>query len=414
MSMFSFFARKPKETRSTPLRGADIITLGGEPSDSGIIINEKTALQSSAVYSCIQVIAETIGSLPIFVYRRTEDGRVIAREHPAFRLLHEAPNEQMTRSVFIECLVGQVLSYGNALAFIDKENERPTAVYPLNPATTKPTRHNGILKYEVSIEGQSRLLDPSQVIHIPGFTFNGVWGLSPIQNAQRTIGLSIAADKFGAKWFASGSQQSGILTHPQRLSDQARENLRESLNRKHQGLDNAFKFLILQEGMTFTPLTIPQEQAQFIETRKYQLRDICRLFRVPPHLVADLEGGASFASIEHQGISFYQNTIRPWVVKFEQEFTRKLIQESEKPDYYAEFEIAALLRGDQQSQDESFAAGLNNGWYSINEVRRMKNLPQIVGGDLHYRPLNMAAVEVKKEQDEDTGNEIHPDPTTEA
>ena len=257
----------------------------------------------------------------------------------------------------------------------------------------KPVRPTGQLLYEVTLSGVTRQLEPFQLLHCKGFTKDGVLGISPIEHAARTITSGLSMDRMQQRFFDNGQHLGGILKHPERLSDQARENLRTQLASVHQGVDRAFRTLILQEGMDYAPLGIPQDQAQFVEQRKLNTLDVLRIFHVPSHMMAVTEGSMSFASVEHMGISFYRNCIRPWVRKLEAELNWKLWQESEKDRFYIEFDPASLLRGDQKSEDESFRTGSQWGWYSINEIRRKKNLPPVENGNWHYRPLNMTPIE---------------------
>ena len=380
------------------LTGTDILHLGGNShSSAGLVVNEKTALNVVAVRSCIDVIARTVASLSLHLYRRKGDDRNRATDHRLYKMLHDEPNSEMTSCTWLESMLNRVLLYGNSFDFIDRQDGEIVGIYPLGNDKVKPHRTNGQLKYRVKIGDQTRDLEPSDILHVLGFSLDGVIGLSPIEHAANTIGVSLAQDKTAAKSFENGMQLNGLLVHPERLSPDARKSLREQISSTHRGVDNAFRFLILQEGMKFEPLTMTSSEAQFVEHRLASLRDVCRVFHVPPHMVGDLEGGASFASIEQQAISYYKDTIKPWLTKLEKEFNRKLLKETEKPRLYFEFDVASLLRGDQQSQDESFSKGLQFGWYSINDVRRKKNLPVIEGGDEHYRPVNMQLVSMDNE-----------------
>lgn len=360
-----------------------------------IEVTERSSIQSSAVFASIRVIDDAISTLPIFLNRRRSDGwrERAPREHPVSRVLNN-PNDMMTRQELISVLMTHVLTYGNAYLYIDKKRERPVALLPLNPATTEPVRTKGELMYNIEVAETPVTVDPSKIVHIKGLTWDGVRGISPILKMQTTIALDIACTTFGKNYFLQGSQMSGILVHPGKLNKDGKKNLRESLEDRNAGLSNAHRFLILQEAMTFIPTTVPPEQAQFLESRGFNAREIAsRIFKVPPHMIGDMEAGASFASIEQQNISFWQNTIKPWVVKIEQALNMKLLLEAEKDEYYIEFEIEGLLRGDLESQDKSFATGVDKGWYSINNVLQKKNLPPVEGGDTHYRPLNMTTVE---------------------
>ena len=391
--MFSWlFSRKPEPRAITT---ATLLNLGNYSDSPGVVVTEDTSLQLVTVRSCIDLIARTIATLSVHAYERKAGDRERADSHPVARLLSQ-PNPMMTSIDWLESLLNRVLLYGNSYDFIDYSGSRPVALYPLDNHKVKPIRPNGQLLYEVTIGGVTRQLEPFQLLHCKGFSKDGVLGISPIEHAARTIASGLSMGRIQQRFFDNGQHMGGVLKHPERLSDQARENLRTQLASVHQGVDKSFRTLILQEGMDYEPLGIPQDQAQFVEQRKLNTLDILRIFHVPSHMMAVTEGSMSFASVEHMGISFYRNCIRPWVRKLEAELNMKLWLEEEKDRYHIEFDPATLLRGDQKSEDESFRTGSQWGWYSINEIRRKKNLPPVENGDWHYRPLNMTPIEQKE------------------
>lgn len=388
--MFSWlFSHKPEPRAIT---APSLLSLGNYSDSPSIVVTEDTSLQLVTVRSCIDLIARTIATLSVHAYERKEGDRERVDGHPVARLMAQ-PNPMMTSIDWLESLLNRVLLYGNSYDFIDYEGSRPVAIYPLDNHKVRPIRPNGQLVYEVTISGITRQLEPYQLLHCKGFTKDGVLGISPIEHAARTIASGLSMDRMQQRFFDNGQHMGGVLKHPERLSDQARENLRTQIERQHQGVDRAFRTLILQEGMDYSPLGIPQDQAQFVEQRKLNTLDVLRIFHVPSHMMAVTEGSMSFASVEHMGISFYRNCIRPWVRKLEAELNMKLWLEEEKSRYYIEFDPASLLRGDQKSEDESFRTGSQWGWYSINEIRRKKNLSPVENGDGHYRPLNMTPIE---------------------
>ncbi len=398
--------RASLENPNTPLSNpAAWLTnlFGGGVTDSGIAVNEQTALKFSAVYSAVRVLAETVASLPLVIYEETEAGKELMRSHPAYSLLHDEPNKEMTSFSFRETLQSHLLLWGNAFAFIDRRNDQtPTALLPLLPDRTFPERMSMGIVYRTRIKDEEITLRPDQVLHIPGLGFDGLQGFSPISLFKQAIGLGLAAEEFGARFFGSGSTPSGVLNHPGRLSEMASERLRKSWNETQAGLGGAHKIAILEEGMKWQPLGIPGRDAQFIETRKFQVNDIARIFRVPPHMIGDLDR-ATFSNVEQQSIDFVKHSVRPWLVRWEQEINRKLFASDEKPRIFAKFKIEGMLRGDIESRFKSYATARQYGWMSANDIRELEDMNKINGGDIYLIPLNMTELG-KSQPDEDVEN----------
>jgi HK97 family phage portal protein len=360
-------------------------------SSSGKAVNEKTALQTTAVYACVRILAETIASLPFHTYRYTLNGKEKAIEHPIYYLLHSEPNPEMTSFVFRETLMGHLLLWGNAYAQIIRDGRgRVIALYPLLPNKMIVNRNDqGQLYYQYEKDGQSYFLNRYEVLHIPGLGFDGLIGYSPIAMAKNAIGMAIATEEYGAKFFANGANPGGVLEHPGVVKDPAR--IRESWNAVYQGSGNAHRVAVLEEGMKFQSIGIPPEQAQFLETRKFQLNEIARIFRIPPHMIGDLEK-SSFSNIEQQSLEFVMYTLDPWVVRWEQAIQRALFSEIEKRQYFGKLNVDGLLRGDYQSRMNGYAVGRQNGWLSSNDIRELENLnriPNELGGDLYLINGNM-------------------------
>ena len=360
-------------------------------SSSGKSVNEKTALQTTAVYACVRILAETIALLPLHTYRTSPNGKEKAATHPLYYLLHSEPNPEMTSFVFRETLMGHLLLWGNAYAQIIR-NGRGTvmALYPLLPNKMLVNRTDqGILYYQYEKDGQTYFLSSQDVLHIPGLGFDGLIGYSPIGMAKNAIGMAIATEEYGAKFFANGANPGGVLEHPGVVKDPAR--VRDSWNAVYQGSGNAHRVAVLEEGMKFQSIGIPPEQAQFLETRKFQLNEIARIFRIPPHMIGDLEK-SSFSNIEQQSLEFVMYTLDPWVVRWEQAMQRALLSEGEKRQYFVKFNVDGLLRGDYQSRMNGYAVGRQNGWLSSNDIRELENLNRISteeGGDLYLINGNM-------------------------
>ena len=362
---------------------------------SGKPVNETTAMQMTAVYSCVRILSEAVAGLPLNVYRYNDSGgKEKAFKHPLYRLLHDEPNPEMTSFAFRETLMSHLLLWGNAYAqVIRNARGEVIALYPLMPDKMTVDRdNNGRLFYlyqrgaedAKAVASDRRVyLPPSDVLHIPGLGFDGLIGYSPIAMAKNAIGLAMATEEYGAKFFANGAAPSGVLEHPGTIKDPQR--VRDSWNAAYQGSANAHKIAVLEEGMKYTPIGISPEQAQFLETRKFQINEIARIFRVPPHMLADLEK-SSFSNIEQQSLEFVKYTLDPWVVRWEQSMCRILLSESEKPAYFIKFNVDGLLRGDYASRMTGYATARQNGWMSANDIRELENLDRIapeLGGDLY-------------------------------
>ena len=364
-------------------------------SGSGKSVSPSSAIQVSAVYACVRVIAETIASLPFHVYEATDEGSRKAVEHPLYRLIHDEPNLEMTSFVWRETMLTHLLLYGNSYCQIIRTGRSQIdSLYPLLPDHMEVDRDSkGNLTYTYTTsDGKTWALDPSEVLHVPGLGFDGIVGYSPIALEKSAIGLGIAAEEYGSKFFSNGARPSGILTHPNTVKDPKK--LRESWNAAYGGSVNSGKVAVLEENMSYTPISIPNSEAQFLETRKFQVSEICRIYRVPPHMVGDLEH-ATFSNIEHQSISFAVHTIRPWVVRIEQAMNRALFAEKEKGVFYVRFNMDGLMRGSYKERMEGYAIGRQNGWLSMNDIRGLENMNPVSeedGGNALLVNGNMVSV----------------------
>lgn len=365
-------------------------------SGAGKSVTPTTAMRLSAVYACVRVIAETIASLPLNVYEITPDGSRKATDHPLYRLLHDEPNSEMTSFVWRETMLTHLLLWGNSYTQVIRSGRNGVlSLYPLLPDKMDVDRDSaGNLTYEYTAsDGQTYSLTPVyDVLHIPGLGFDGVVGYSPIAMEKNAVGLGLATEEYGAKFFANGATPSGVLNHPGHVKDP--KALRESWNAAYGGSSNAGKVAVLEEGMTYTAVSVPNSDAQFLETRKFQLNEICRMFRVPPHMVGDLEH-ATFSNIEHQSISFAVHTIRPWLVRIEQALNRGLFTDKEKGRFYVQFNMDGLMRGDYKSRMEGYAVGIQNGFMSPNDVRQLENMnpiPEEDGGNAYLCNGNMISI----------------------
>lgn len=369
-------------------------------SAAGKSVNERSAMQMTAVYACVRILSESIAGLPLHMYQYEEDGsKKKAVEHPLYHLLHDEPNPEMTSFVFRETLMSHLLLWGNAYAQIIRNGKGDIiGLYPLMPNRMKVERDTkGQLYYEYqtmkedapTMKGAVYQLNPSEVLHVPGLGFDGLVGYSPIAMAKNAIGLAIAAEEYGSKFYANGAAPSGVLEHPNVLKDPAK--VRDSWNAAFGGSSNAHRVAVLEEGMKYTPISISPNEAQFLETRKFQINEIARIFRVPPHMVGDLEK-SSFSNIEQQSLEFVKYTLNPWVCRWEQALQRALLDDDEKGKYFFRFNVEGLLRGDYQSRMNGYATARQNGWMSANDIRELENLDRIpaeLGGDLYLVNGNM-------------------------
>lgn len=373
---------------------------GGRSTAAGVSVSEESALTFSAVYACLRILAESVAALPLKVYRRRGDrGKEPARSHWAWSLLHDAPNPDMTAVVWRELGMVQALGYGNAYSRIEwAGNGAARAFWPIHPArvTVKRTVAGSVV-YEVQPDaatdppgGHPAVVPAEDMLHVPALGWNGLVGLSPLRLAREAVALGLAAEAFGAGFFGNGARPGGVLEVPSGLRPADVEKLRERWEASHQGTGRANRVAVLGLGSKFVPTTIPPEDAQFLETRRFQVSEVARIFRVPPHMLADLER-ATFSNVEHLGLEFVMHSLRPWLVRWEQELNRKLFGTSGTAGLYCEHAVDGLLRGDQASRFNAYAVGRQWGWLSADDVRELENLPPLAdgAGSAYLQPLNM-------------------------
>ena len=391
-----FKARDKPEARTS---GSSYSFLFGGTT-SGKPVNEHTAMQMTAVYSCVRILAEAVAGLPLHLYQYTDSGgKEKALSHPLYFLLHDEPNPEMSSFVFRETMMTHLLLWGNAYAQIIRNGKGEViGLYPLMPNRIAVDRDkNGVLFYTYTrysedaptLNGMTVNLRASDVLHIPGLGFDGLVGYSPIAMAKNAIGMAIACEEYGAKFFANGAAPGGVLEHPGTIKDP--QKVKDSWNMAYQGSSNSHRVAVLEEGMKYQTIGISPEQAQFLETRKFQINEIARIFRVPPHMVGDLEK-SSFSNIEQQSLEFVKYTLDPWVIRWEQAISRALLRTDEKKQYFAKFNVDGLLRGDYVSRMSGYATARQNGWMSANDIRELENLDRIpdeLGGNLYLINGNM-------------------------
>ena len=396
--IFSKLFRSRDKPENRTAGSAYAFMMGG--STSGKSVNERSAMQMTAVYACVRILSEAIAGLPLHMYRYRDDGgKEKATEHNLYHLLHDEPNPEMTSFVFRETLMTHLLLWGNAYAQVIRNGKGEVlALDPLMPSRMSVDRTNdGRIVYIYSRDQSEAnagkdsqvVLTSDDILHIPGLGFDGLVGYSPIAMAKNAIGMSIACEEYGARFFANGASPSGVLEHPGTLKDPKR--VRDSWNAAYGGTSNAHKVAVLEEGMKYVPISISPNEAQFLETRKFQIDEIARIFRVPPHMVGDLEK-SSFSNIEQQSLEFVTYTLSPWMVRWEQSLFRALLSKEEKARYFCKFNVDGLLRGSYHERMQGYSVGIQNGFMSPNDVRQLEDLdliPDELGGNKYMVNGNM-------------------------
>lgn len=371
---------------------------GGTQTWAGTAVDEATALTFAAVFACVTILSETVGSLPLILYKRLPNGgKERALNHPLFPLIHSMPNPEMTGIEFREFQMQSLSLWGNSYnqKIRDRAN-RVVELWPLQPAfMVKVFREAGELKYLYRPPNKpEKIFERDEMHHVKSLSTDGVVGLSRVALQRQAIGAGLGADELAARYFGQGTHNGGWLIHPGKMSAEAQDRLKEQIN-KDRGLARSHKWRVLEEGMTPKAMGIPAEDKQFLETRQFNVTEIARIFRVPPHLLADLSK-ATFSNIEQQSLDFVIHTIRPWLIRIEQAITRDLIPPADRGTLFAEFLLDALLRGDSAARFAAYAVALQNGIFNRNEVRALENHNPIDGdgGDMYTIQLNMASLDV--------------------
>lgn len=363
---------------------------------SGVRVDEETAMRFIAVFACVRILAETMGQVPLIVYRRLQPrGKERATDHRLYRLLHDEPNPEITSCQWRETITAHQALWGNCYHEIESdETGQPVALWPITPKRVRIERARLTQRrlYHVSLpEGGETILFPEQMLHVPLLSLNGLTGLSPIGVAREAVGLGLAAEEYASRFFAGDTNVGGVLQHPGSLSDRAYERLLAHWQERHGGLSKAHRLAILEEGLKFERVGIPPEDAQFIEQRRFSVNEIARLYRIPPHLLSDVERSTSWGSgIEQQSIGYVVYTITPYAVRFEQAFN-KLIAREERATIFIEFLLDSLARGDLKSRYEAYAVGRQWGWLSADDCREKENMNELPDGrgSTYLIPLNM-------------------------
>ena len=372
-------------------------SFGGGASASGIVVNPQTAMQSAAVFSCVQVLAQSIGVLPLNLYTQGVNGAITkAKDHPLYNILHNQPNGWQTSVEFFEMLVISLCLRGNAYAYVNRSRSGVVVeLLPLHPDMVRVEMLNGFqLQYQITLpDGSFKTMKPGEIFHVRGLTTNGWLGISPIAYARESIGLALATEKYGGQLFRNGAKMGGILEHPGKLSKDAYDRIKDTFDAAHSG-ENAHKTALLEEGMKFSKVAMTADDSQFLETRKYQRSEIAAIFRVPPHKIGDLER-ATFSNIEQQSLDFINDALMPLCNRIEKAIRRDLFSDKDKNGaLHVRFNVAGLLRGDAAARSMYYHNGILDGWMTRNEARAAETDVGIVlnpldGLDLPLMPLNM-------------------------
>jgi len=372
---------------------------GNYDDDTGLQVDVNTSMQISAVSAAVRLLAGTLGSLPWKVYKRIDGGKEAALKHPLYKVLHERPNSFQSPFEFQEMIMAHCLLRGSFYGEIISTGGQSVAeIIPRHPDRVQPFWvEDGVPAYRYFPEsGKSRIILADEMFRVMFFTVDGLNGMDPITNHRRTLGLTIGAEKYGARFYKNDGTPNFVFEFPGKLADDGQK-FTESWNRQHRGVNKSHKHAVLEQGMKIHELSITPENAQFLETRKFQISDIARIFLVDPTMIGD-KTGATYSNIEQLSLNFAIYTLRPWLVRIEQNGNRDLLNDTDQSTYFTEFNIDAILRGDFKSRNEGYSRGRQWGWYSANDIRAFENMNPIDNGDVYLSPMNMTPVENLRSQ----------------
>jgi HK97 family phage portal protein len=354
--------------------------LAGDASYSGRSVTPYTAQNLSAVYGCMRVLGEDIAALPFGVYRSLPNGgNEPAKEHYAYSLLHDAPNDEMTSFTWRETMLAHLSGWGNSYNFLDwNKAGRLNGIYPLKPQHISVERVNGKLLYKYTPNSETIPIPPDYILHIPLLSYDGLIGYSPITLGRQSIGLGLAQEEFNARFYGNNAKPSIALKHPTTLSPEAAQKLLAGWRAAYGGLSNANGVAVLENGLDIKEFSIKPVDAQFLESREFGVEEICRWFRMPPHKIQHLKR-ATFSNIEHSEIAYGTDTLMPYCVRIEQAINQKILG----GDYYCKMKLASRARGDLKSRNEAYAIAVRSGWKSPNDIAALEDENPIPGGDVY-------------------------------
>jgi len=363
--------------------------VAGARTTSGMTVNPQTAVGLSAYFACLRAISEDVGRLPLITYKRKDRGKERFQEHALYSKLHDAPNDMMSSMAWRETITQHAMAWGNGYAHILQQRTAGGLwMDVVHPSRVTIEREGGVLRYKVAADQHEKeyIAPASEMLHIHGLGDDGLVGYSVAKIGAESIGLSLGAQSFGSGFFGNGARPGGVLEYPEELEEEAYKRLQEGWQTRHGGPENASKTAILEHGVTYRPIGIPPEDAQFLETRQFQVEEIARWFRITPHKIQHLLH-ATYSNVEHLALDYVNDTLMPWLVRWEQEIKRKLFPR--EPDVFAEHLVAGLLRGDQAARGEYYTKRFQLGTLSQNDIRELENENPIDGGDTYFVPANM-------------------------
>lgn len=366
---------------------------------SGVSVSEDSAIGLSAIWNCVALKARTLAQLPIDLYGNGTGGnKYVDFTNPVYALVKYAPNNAQTAFNYSQITQAHLELWGNSYSIIYRDrNAVAGELWPVHPSKAVPVlSQSRKLYYEISGE---RTFTSDEILHLPGLGFDGIKGKSPIRIAAENIGLGLAAQTYGSTFFSNGANVGSIYTHPNQLSDTAYNRLKDSLEKKNAGLMNANRPMILEEGMKFEKVGLPPEDAQFLETRKFQKSDYASMFQVPQHLIGVMDA-ATYSNIEHQAIEFVVFCMTPVLKLREEEMNRKLLRTDELGRKYFKYNVNGLLRGDSAARAQYYKDGLQGGWLSVNDIRKLEDQNPVEGGDTYLTPVNMISLANREDYDQ--------------
>ena len=389
---------------------------------TGQSINPDSAMRFSGVWAAVRLISESIASLPLVLYQNKGKSREKAEDHPLYKILHDAPNDEMTSMQFREAMLVQLLLWGNSYSYIERAlNNQVISLWPLEASQVEPERGaNGEIQYRyrptnrdvrpINMSTEERVFPKELILHVAGLSYNGLVGLSPIEYAKESIALGLASEEFASRFFANNAAPKSVIEVPVMPNQKDMDAFRESWEKEYKGLQNQSKIGILPLGAKIQNLSMPLEEAQFIEQRKFSIIEICRIFRIPPHLLQSMESSTN-NNIEEQGLEFVTHCLRPWGVRIEQAINNKLISPKQSGNLFVEHNFEGLLRGNLSARFTAFSQAIQGGWMSRNEAREKENWNPEPDLDEFLQPVNMQVV--GEEPPEPSKPEPLPSPNTE-
>ena len=356
---------------------------------SAVAVGSDNALTFTAVWAAIRLLSESVSSLPLNVFTNSDGDKIVAENNPVYPLLKIRPNNYQSKITFLEKVMMDLLTKGNSYVRIERNRGAiPTALLPLNADDVNIKFIDGVLFYETG----SNIYDASDILHFKTITKDGIIGLSPIDQCKNSIGWGMAVEEFGNTFFKNGAKLSGVLQTDRALSETAIGRLKNSFNNVYAQLTGSNSTVVLEEGLTFKPISISAEQAQFLASRTFSIEEVARIFNIPPHMLKDLSK-SSFNNIEMQSQEFVTYTLMPYLTRIEQEMNLKLFRTNEIGKTFVQFNVNGLLRGNTKDRSEFYRTMLNIGAMSINEIRNKENMNKIADGDKHFMQLNMTTID---------------------